>query len=177
MTSWIRKLLALRAASAAQPHRPPIDPVEAARDNDLNKAGKLGLAERAVMLDHLREVAKDEVDAVRRLRARHLGKEFAGCGGADDVGDIIVGDDIHFHEPRGGPPPSRAWPLIAGLTLGGALVAAGLALPQWLAQQKAGQQPAQQQPAITAQPGAGQPSTTTIEKRSGFILDLPGGTK
>ena len=175
MTSWIRKLLALRAASLAQPHRPPIDPVEAARDNDLNKAGKLGLAERAVMIDHLRELAKDEVDAVRRLRAKHLGQHFAGAVGAEDVGDIIVGDDIHFHEPRGGPPPSRAWPVIAGLTLGGALVAAGLALPQWLAQRKAEQQPAQQQPTITGQP-AGQPATATTI-RSGFILDLPGGTK
>lgn len=156
-----------------QPSRLVSSPVEQARDSLLNKASKLDLAERAVMLDHLREVASDEVDSVRRLRARHLGPCFAGAGEGEEMGDIIVGDDVHIHERPGPPPPSRAWPVIAGLTLGGSLIAAGLALPQLLRGDRLPDRPESRQPA--AQPEARPPINTTIEKRSGFIIDLPGG--
>lgn len=163
--SWLKKWLAWKSASPLS-RRPT--PADSAADSLLNKTSKLRLGQEALMLRHMREVAHDDVDSVRRLKAKHLGPHFASAvKEGEDVGDIIIGDDIHLHEPRGPLPPSRAWPVIAGLTLGGALVALGLTLPPWLAR-KATEQPANQQPAMPA------PATSTTIK-SGFILDLPGG--
>jgi hypothetical protein len=162
MPSLFRRLTGSRPDSAP---RAALDPVQAAQDNLLNKATKLDLAEKAVMVKHLADVAEDEVRAVQSLRAKHLGPEFARPKPkGDDVNDIIVGDDIHLHG-RPPVPPSRAWPLAAGLALGGGLIALALGYTR----------PPAPTPAPAAQPPAS--SNTTIEKKSGFLLDLPGATK
>lgn len=151
----------------SRPSRRVLTPVQQAADTSLNKRGKLDLAREAVVLGQLREIASDEIRDSRKLKARHLGEHF-DCGtGGEDVGDLIIGDDIHFHQPPSAPPPSRAWPMAAGLALGGGLIAAALALPQYL-------RPSQTAIVEPAQPPA---INTTIEKRSGFILNLPGSGK
>ncbi len=165
MNSLLRKLLAWKSVWGERA-KVPTDPFQAARDNQLNKGGKVDLAERAVFLNHTRQIAHDDVDAVRRWKKANL-KGFEDVGsskGEDDTG-IVICDDYHHNDPTPPPPPSRAWPMALGLVLGGSLIAGAVALPTILDRLK----PQEQRP----QPNA----NTTIEKTSGFILDLPGAGK
>lgn len=159
------------------PHsKGPLDPLQAAQDSLLNKSSKLDLAERAVMTQHLADIAHDEIDAARRARARSGLGPTMPADKPDDMGNIIVCDDFHQNDPPRPPlpQPSRAWPMAAGIALGGGLIAVALALPSILDRMKQPQpQPvqAQPEPAKPAQPGG----TTTIKK--GFVIDLPGAQK
>lgn len=180
--SWLRKLLLWKAASG-QPVRHQ-DPVEAAKDNLLNKAGKLELGLQAVFLRQFQQLADMEVRDAERLKAKHLGPEFAVsdkvASNEEEVGNIVVGDDIHFHQPpeRRDPQPSRAWPMAAGIALAGALIGGMVSLPAWLDRMKQ-PQPVPQPVPVQPQPEPVKPAvggTITTIKR-GFIIDLPGAKK
>ena len=151
------------------------DPVEQARDNLLNKASKLELAQQAILTQHLGEIARDDVEGVRQLKAKYLGGQGGqGQGGADvkgdDVGDIIVCDDYHRGDTRQNS-PSRLWPIV-GAVAGGSIVTA-LALAG-ISQMLPGRQIPAEPP---AQMQTQQPKNTTIYQKKGFILDLPGAEK
>lgn len=169
MTSLLHKLLAWRAAlgEKAKSH---LDPFQAAQDNQLNKAGKIDLAERAVFLDHLKEIAHDDVDSVRRWKKANMKgfEDVKGKGGDDDTGNIIVCDDYHNNDPpRPVSSKGSSWPLALGLTVAGSLIGGGIAAKPVLDYLKT--------PAVVQQPQQQTPGNTTIEKKSGFILDLPDG--
>lgn len=149
------------------------DPVEAAKDNLLNKAGKLELAQQAVLTQHLAEIAKDDVEDVRKLKANKLGGAFAmpnqskgnTDGVEDGVGNIIVCDDYIHNNPSQPPQPSKILPMIYGMLMGVCL----LSLPVIAYKILESSKPTENKNITPAN------TTTTIKK--GFIIDLPDGTK
>lgn len=147
-----------------------------ARDNLLNKSTKMDLAERAIALGNYKDIAEDDVNDVRKLKAKYLGPEFKmpASNSEEDVGNIVVCDDYHHNDlPRASSQrePSRAWPMAGGIVLAGMIIAGALALPQYM-KSKDTPTPEVKPPEIKPAP-----STTVITKKSGFIIDLPAGEK
>lgn len=173
MTSFLRKLMLWKAAFGHEA-KIPLDPLQAARDSLLNKSTRLDLADRAVMTKHLADIAHDEIDAARRMKARSGLAAPVSDKASEDVGDIIVCDDYHRGEPvaPAPPEPSRAWPMAAGIALAGALIGGMVSLPAWLDRMKTPPAVPPAQPAT--QPPAPNPGGTTTTIKKGFIIDLPG---
>lgn len=96
-----------------------------AADQDLAGQSKLQVANQAVILEQLRQIAQDEIRDVRRLKAKHLGEQWAKAAEGQDVGDLIICDDYRRNEPHQQPPSPRIWPLIAALLGFGGLGLAG----------------------------------------------------
>lgn len=157
-------------------------PLQEAEEILLAKNSKMDLAHKAVVLGNMAEIARNDVDSVRRLQAKHLGPEFKMSKGSEQTGDdgmpIVVCDDYHHHHDINTSPTTAAsvghnWPLafaVVGITfmvcMTVLLVGGG-----WLYFRTLNPTP---QP----QPVQPQPSTnTTVEKKIGFIIDLPGAKK
>lgn len=166
-------------------------PLEQAEEALLAKGSKIDLAQKAVYLKNLADIAHDDVSDVRKLKAKHLGPEFAmangaGGGGAEDgMGDVIVCDDYHHHHNNGPQGTGNAmpqvrgtgWPLAIGLLGGGGLIATsilGATLLIVSSRKDAGCVPVK--PTVPPNAGVQNNPTTTIE-RSGFIIDLPGAKR
>jgi hypothetical protein len=60
------------------------------------KAAKLETALQAAYLDDHRKLMRADREKVRQLEQKRLG---INTGGEDDVGDIIVADDVHVQAP------------------------------------------------------------------------------
>jgi hypothetical protein len=103
----LRKLKLWRDVYGPHSKGPP-DPLQAARDSLLNKSSKLDLAERAVMTQHMADIAHDEIDAARRARAKAGLGPTMSTEASEDVGNIIICDDYSQNAmpPTPGPPGS-----------------------------------------------------------------------
>lgn len=121
----LKFLLGLRQCKPASPSLQKS--LEEAAKAEANKS-KVELGQDAVMLRHLQEIARDDVEDVRKLKAKHLGGEWAASAQGDDVGDIIICDDYRRDSPR--PPKSSSWLKLAALIglslLSGAGIGGGL---------------------------------------------------
>lgn len=146
----------------------------------------MDLAQKAVFLKNIAEIAEHDVKDVQKLKAKHLGPEFnvapqVGPNGEDGMG-IIVCDDYHHHHDNNNPAGSKSgpnWALLlgilgsVGMLLLSITVLAGIYI---YSRNMAGA-------LVPNGNGAAQgdkqvaPVNTTIEKKSGFIIDLPGAKK
>lgn len=99
--------------------------------SDLAKQAKLKIATDALLLSQMQALASDEVSDSRRLKAKHLGEQFANCarGGGDAMGDIFICDD--YHQSHGFPQPPRTnWLGVLAVVL--AAVAVAGSVGAWL---------------------------------------------
>lgn len=74
----------------------------------LGKQAKIQTGYDAVMLAHNAQIAADEVADVRKLKAKHLGEQWAAQKAGEPM-EIIVCDDYHHNDA---PPAS---PVVPGL--------------------------------------------------------------
>lgn len=104
---------------------PSLETTLAQTASDLAKQAKLKIASDALLLQQMQALASDEVTDVRRLKAKHLGAQFADCArpGGDPMGDIFICDD--YHNSHGYPPPHRPNALALAVLLLAAVLAAG----------------------------------------------------
>ena len=152
------------------------DPIEAAKDNLLNKSGKLELAQQAILTQHLAEIAHDDVEDVRKLKSNKLGGAFAmpnqsksntGESGLEDgVGNIIVCDDYTHNNPTQPPQPSKVLPMVYGMIMGASLLTLPFIIYKYLEGRTSENKDVTTKNNVT---------NTTIKK--GFIIDLPDGSK
>ena len=135
----------------------------------LGKQGKLATAYDAVMLRHHQQIAHEDVQDVRRLKAKHLGEQWRGAaeGAGEAVGDIIVCDDYHHGNVQPTPtptPPTPSAPTWMKAALAGTTLVAAALGGSYLGSLL--NRPAPTQPAAVA------PVNTTVEKTEGFKLRL-----
>lgn len=64
----------------------------------LAKQTKLQTAHEAVLVRHHQEIASEDVEDVRRLKAKHLGEQWRKADSQANMGDIIVCDDYHHND-------------------------------------------------------------------------------
>lgn len=169
----------------------PQDPQSQAVDALLNKGSKLRLAREAVLAQDLAELARADREKVRRFEEQRLFGGKAAAVADEPVGDIIVCDDYHRNDPPvsvgaavsvGQPAPAAAAAsrhlLTTALAVALAGASSGLA---FLAGQRLTSTPAAPTApggaASAAAPTPARPSQVTIERKSGFIIDLPGAAK
>lgn len=155
MSFWPRR--SSTSKSASESRHTGHSPLTEAAEQTLDKASKLRTAEGAVLLRHLSEIAHDDVADVRRLKAKHLGPEFAA--GETDVSDIIICDDYTHNPPPAAVPQSPGW--MKAALAGTALAAAALGGSQLGALLN--------RPTV---PSAPAPVNTRVESKEGFLIEL-----
>lgn len=147
MTFWPNSKSGSRPSSAHS-SPPPLQETLDEAAQTLGKTVKVELGRQAVHLQQLQQIAQDEINDVRRLKAKHLGGEWAQAAKkADDVGDMIICDDYHRND-RPVATGSKLVPLVLAAALGasglgGAALLASLLLRPGAPAQSAPAQPVQ----------------------------------
>lgn len=125
--SWWPPRLPWSKSALASPSLPNrTSPLEEARQQFLNKEAKLRTAYDAVIVANMDDLAAEEMEGVRALKAKYMKNKDGtpAANGEGDVGDrrVIVCDDYRHNDPPQSS-PSKLWPIVAavGLTVGAGL--------------------------------------------------------
>jgi hypothetical protein len=171
--TWIRERLNRRDASA-----PTVDEsIAEAAQQRLGYDAKIQSGLEGVYLQQLHQIAQDEIDDVRKLKAKHLGGGPVKIGGTPgpsggNHSDLILADRMEFNYPNPSPPARSGFGPVLGVLAGMAAGLAGAIYGPRLLNQPPIVPTVQASPPAAPQAPAAGPATPTINVPNVSVDDL-----